>query len=186
MTDGDVRFSEDGHIEAVIKRRVKFVVEKGAMARLFKQGTHGDLQEAVRQRIDLNELKSLYTQPGFDAWHRHIVLHECWAHFTSRRIEEVRWGHFAKLINIVLYELVANNEIMTYEQAERLRAFLHVPIDQKVLNLLRSLTEDVRLPRKLLGMEEAEYKAIQETIREEAGKIGIPAIWFEDAYSHDF
>ena len=31
-------FSEDAHKDALVKRRINFVVEKGAMARLLKAG----------------------------------------------------------------------------------------------------------------------------------------------------
>lgn len=125
------------------------------------------------------------SEGDFDAWHREIVNSQCWAAFTVREIEQVRWGHFAKLVNIIIYELVANNEVMTYEEAERLRRLIHLPIDQKVLGLVRRLRPGIRLPRKLLDMSESEYAAIQRAIRDEARRLGVPAIWFEDAYAHD-
>ena len=182
MTPTEARFSEAKHLEAVIKRRIKFVVEKGAMARLFKKGVNPELQQVLRSKIDVPALKALAIQKDFDAWHREIVMYEGWAEFTERPIEQVRWGHFAKLANIVLYELVANNEIMTYEEAGRLRDLLHLPIDKRVLDFVRSLRRGVRLPDRLLGMTESDYRAIQQTIREEAARLDIPAIWFEDAW----
>lgn len=185
MDEPAVTFSKEDHLEAVVKRRIKFVVEKGAMARLFKKHSHQALKRAVRQRIDLQHLKSMKLAKDFDQWHRGIVIDECWVNYTTRSIEQVRWGHFAKLVNIILYELVANNEIMTYEEAEQLRGLLHLPIDQKVLDVVRSLCPGISLPQKLLGMSETDYLTIQRTIREEARKLRIPAIWFEDAYASD-
>jgi len=162
------QFSQERHIEAVIRRRIKFVVEKGAMARLFKKNSHRQLQGVLRQEMDVDALKARQSADDFDAWHRRIVLQQCWANFTDRPIEEVRWGHFAKLINIILYELAANNEIVTDDEARRLRGLLHLPIDQKVLDLVRALQPGTRLPKKLLGMTEADYVAIQRAIRDEA------------------
>jgi hypothetical protein len=179
----EITFSREEHIKAVTRRRIKFVVEKGAMARLFKKGTNEGLQRAVCERLRFDRVKSFATRDDFDAWHSSVVADGCWAAFTDRGIEEVRWGHFAKLINIILYELVANNELVGDGEAKRLRQWLHVPIDQKVLGWLRSLQKGVRLPRKLVGMKGSDYRAIQQAMRDEADKRGIPAIWFEDAYA---
>lgn len=185
MTTTNIEFGEAEHLEAVVKRRIKFVVEKGAMARLFKKGLNPELQQVLRSKIDVAALKAFALQEDFDAWHREIVMYEGWAEFTEWPIEQVRWGHFAKLVNIVLYELVANNEIMTYEEAGRLRGLLHLPIDKRVLDFVKSLRRGVRLPKRLLGMTESDYRAIQQAIRKEATRLGIPAIWFEDAWVSD-
>ncbi len=156
------------------------------------------LQEACEARIKVARLKQIASVNDFDAslqefddWHRGIIQDNCWRHFTVRNIEQVRWGHFAKLVNIIIYEFVANNEIMTDEEARRLRSLIHLPIDKKVLDAVRTLVPDAELPRTLLDMNEKEYTHIQWTIRDAARRaedaaskvVGVPAIWFEDAYS---
>lgn len=176
------RFGQQHHIDALIKRRIKGVVEKGAMARLFKKGQNQNLQAALKRRIDIRALKRISSCRAFDRWHREIVRHRCWNGFARESIRRQRWGHFAKLVNIVVYELVSSNEIVTLKQAKRLRRLIHLPIDRNVLELLGSLKPGLCLSTTLSDMTERRYRSIQQAIREEARRLGIPAIWFEDAW----
>ena len=50
-------FTPEQHRNALIRRRIKFVVEKGAMARLFKSGTNSELQEELFRNLKLEEWK---------------------------------------------------------------------------------------------------------------------------------
>ncbi len=49
-------FTAEEHQDALIRRRIKFVVEKGAMARLFRRGTSPALQNELFRRIRTSEL----------------------------------------------------------------------------------------------------------------------------------
>ncbi len=59
-------FTPEQHRDALIRRRIKFVVEKGAMARLFKGGTNPALQEELFNRIKPVELAEIQVQDHYD------------------------------------------------------------------------------------------------------------------------
>ena len=61
-------FTQDQHREALLRRRIKFVVEKGAMARLFKRGTHESLRGELARRIRPEELSRIQTLGAYDSW----------------------------------------------------------------------------------------------------------------------
>ncbi|HVF70040.1 MAG TPA: hypothetical protein VM940_00345 [Chthoniobacterales bacterium] len=65
---GDSVFTEQQIVQALIRRRIKFVAEKGSMARLFAKGTNSDLQEKVFQAVTPALLYSLRSQNAYDEW----------------------------------------------------------------------------------------------------------------------
>ena len=71
-------FTQEQHREALIRRRIKFVVEKGAMARLFKAGTNAALQEELALRIRPEELSRIQTRDEYDSWLLATVESSCW------------------------------------------------------------------------------------------------------------
>ena len=69
---------QDKHREALIRRRIKFVVEKGAMARLFKRGTHTLLKDELFRQVVPARLSVLQTRNEYDAWLVGTVELDCW------------------------------------------------------------------------------------------------------------
>jgi hypothetical protein len=176
-------FSEQEHREALIRRRIKFVVEKGAMARLFKKATHKQLQKELASRVRPEELLRIRTRDEFDNWLVSTVELPCWGSFSRHGLDADRWAYFAKLVNIVTYEIVANRELFSENDWQRLRPFLHIPVDKTVLDHLSELDTGFTGVRVLKGMTKDEYLAVQNEARRIASGFNVPPIWFEAAYS---
>jgi transcriptional regulator with XRE-family HTH domain len=175
--------SEDGHREALRRRRIKFVVEKGAMARLFRKGTTKKLQAELFRRLIPTRIAGLDTVEKFDKWLCETVESACWSDYSQGGIEEVRWAYFAKLVNIVVYEIVANRELFKESDWERIHTFLHVPIDSTVNHCLFELDSQFPVIEKLKGLSKEKYFEVQHAIRRLAERHKVSPIWFEAAYS---
>ena len=176
-------FEIKGHREALIRRRIKFVVEKGAMARLFKAGTHKGLQEELFRWVAPARLSAVQTREEYDAWLVDSVELECWQAYSRNGLEDDRWAYFAKLVNIVVYEIAANRELLAEDDWERLQPFLHLPIDSTVTYQLQQLDPKFPAVWTLKGMTKAQYLAVQSAARALAVRYGVPPIWFEAAWS---
>src|SRR5437867_8584498 len=176
-------FTDEKHREALIRRRIKFVVEKGAMARLFKAGTNAALQEELARRIRPEELAGVQTRTEYDVWLFSTVESSCWERYSRNGLDKDRWGYFAKLVNIVVYEIVANRELFSETDWQRLRPLLHIPVDVTVTYHLWKLEPDFRWVWQLKGMTKDQYTSVQDAARRLAQTQGVPPIWFEAAWS---
>ncbi len=83
-------FTPEQHRDALIRRRLKFVVEKGAVARLFKGGTHSALPEELCNRISLAELARSQFQDQDNEWLMRTVALECWSEYARNGIASDR------------------------------------------------------------------------------------------------
>jgi len=176
-------FTPEQHRDALIRRRTKFVVEKGDMARLFKGGTNPALQEELFNRIKPVELAEIQVQDQYDEWLTRTVELGCWSKYSRNGIEADRWSYFAKLINIVVYEIISNRELFLETDWLRLRPFLHVPLDWTVTYHLNQIEPNIPSIAMLKGMSKEKYWTVQSAIRGLAKKHGVPPIWFEAAWS---
>jgi len=176
-------FTAEEHRDALIRRRIKFVVEKGAMARLFKGGTHGALQGELFRRIRPTELARIQTRDEYDKWLLERIESSRWEPYSRNGLHEDRWAYFAKLINIVVYEVLANRELFGEADWQRLRPFLHIPIDATVTYHLSKVDPDFPSVWVLKGMTRDQYIRVQEAVRALADQHGVPPIWFEAAWS---
>jgi len=167
----------------LVRRRIKFVVEKGAMARLFRAGTSSALQDELFRRLLPADLVRLKTRDQYDDWLAKLIGLDCWEDFSRNGLKDDRWAYFAKLINIVVYEIVANRELFPEEDWQRLRPFLHTPIDWNATDHLAQLDPSFPVVATLKGMTKNEYWRVQMAVRELADKHGLPPIWFEAAWS---
>lgn len=61
-------FTRDEHRAALVRRRIKFVAEKGAMARLFRKGTNTQLQRELFRQLQPSTLARPATRDAYDAW----------------------------------------------------------------------------------------------------------------------
>jgi hypothetical protein len=75
-------FTADQHRDALIRRRIKFVVEKGAMARLFRGGTNAMLQDELFRRIQPSDLAKIQTRNEYDDWLIRTVELDCWDRYS--------------------------------------------------------------------------------------------------------
>jgi hypothetical protein len=176
-------FTPEEHQQALIRRRIKFVVEKGAMARLFKGGTHGALQDELLHRIKPGDLSRIRTRDEYDEWLLKTVESPGWEPYSRNGLDDDRWAYFAKLVNIVVYEILANRELFSEADWERLRPFLHIPIDASVTYHLSKVDPDFPGVWVLKGMTKDQYVRVQDAVRGLADRHGVPPIWFEAAWS---
>ncbi len=176
-------FTPEQHREFLIRRRIKFVVEKGAMARLFKAGSSSGLQRALFSCLQPSEIVKINTRDEYDSWLIKVIESDVWEPFSKNGIGQDRWAYFAKLLNIIIYEITANRELLDEKDWLRLRPFLHVPLDWNVTYHLNQITDNIPALAVLKGMSKDKYLLIQKSIRELAEKNNIPPIWFEAAYS---
>ena len=175
--------SERKHKEALVRRRIKFVVEKGAMARLFKAGSHSSLQDKLYEMIKPSALAAIRDRKEYDSWLIRIVEADRWAKHSRNGLVEDRWAYFAKLINIVIYEIVSNRELFAEADWERLRPNLHIPIDSTVMDHLSEIDPNFPVIWTLKGMTKKDYLCIQQAVRMLAKKHDVPPIWFEAIWS---
>jgi len=176
-------FTVEQHKKALIRRRIKFVVEKGAMARLFKKDTHFLLKKELFHRLDIDFISTIKSREDYDKWLIKTVELDCWDKCSRYGIKTDRWGYFAKLINIVIYEIVSNRELFTEADWKRIRPFLHIPIDGKVNYHLCLIEPDFPLIIILKELNKKQYLNFQERVRTIAENYGVPPIWFEAAWS---
>jgi hypothetical protein len=176
-------FTAEEHHDALIRRRIKFVVEKGAMARLFRAGTHGALQEELFCRIVPAKLARVQTRDDYDKWFFDTIESSCWESYSRNGLAADRWAYFAKLVNIVVYEILASRELFSEADWERLRPFLHVPIDATTTYHLSRVDPDFPSASVLKGMTKTQYVRVQAAVRGLADRHGVPPIWFEAAWS---
>lgn len=176
-------FSPTQRREALLRRRIKFVVEKGAMARLFRKGGHAALKKKLGDHLKPRRLACIRTRREYDGWLNRVVGLPCWGAHSRNGLAVDRWAYFAKLINIVVYEIVTNRELFTEREWKRLRPFLHVPVDAVVLDYLLGLDPGFPAPRQLKGMTRDGYWRVQHAARRLAHKHRVPAIWFEAAWA---
>src|SRR5260370_33998059 len=111
-----------------------------------------------------------------------LIQDGCWTRFC-RNIELDRWAYVAKLINIVIYEIVSNRELFGECEWQRIRSWIHLPLDSLVFTHLQEIDPQFPVRERLQGMTAEEYRTAQGEIRCLADREGIPPIWFEDAYS---
>jgi hypothetical protein len=176
-------FTTAQHRDALIRRRIKFVVEKGSMARLFKAGTNDSLQNYLFQNVKPAQLSQLETREAYDDWLLHTIEMDCWQRCSRNGIDLDRWGYFAKLINIVVYEIAANRELLSEEGWQRIQPFLHIPIDGTVTYHLTQIDPSFPAVWLLKGMTKAQYLEVQTAVRKLADRYSLPPLWFEAVWS---
>lgn len=176
-------FSHEAHCDALLKRRIKFVAEKGAMARLFKAGTTADLQYELFNSLKPIFITSHMTRKDYDAWLLGLIKNDRWSRYSRNGLREDRYAYFAKLLNIIIYEIVSNRELVSELNWTKIRPWLHAPLDSNVFVNLTKIDPSFPACWILKGMTETQYLGMQESIRTLASKYGVPPIWFEDAWT---
>ncbi|MBI4305954.1 MAG: hypothetical protein HY678_06500 [Chloroflexi bacterium] len=178
-------FSHERHGQALLRRRIKFVVEKGSMARLFKAAVGPDLQKELVHLLDPGGFAKIVARDEYDSWLIELVSRDGWRDYARDELDLVRWGYFAKLANICIYEIASHRELVSESDWERIKFFLHLPLDSNVFYHLRNLEPTIPLPPgwMLKGMTAEQYWGIQNVARALGAQHGVPPIWFDDAWA---
>jgi hypothetical protein len=171
------------HDDDLLRRRIKFVVEKAAMARLFRKGRGRKLQSRLFDMLKPQAIASLKTKKSYEKWLTQLIESNAWKPFTRYKLDEVRWPHFAKLVNIITYEIISNRELVGARDWERLKWFVHVPLDKSVGAYLRRFDGDFPRITRLKGMTEDNYFDLQKRVCQLGERLSVPPIWFEAGYS---
>lgn len=153
------------------------------MARLFRKRFNAALQEELFRRVKPVDLARIQTIEEYDDWLIKTVELDCWRDYSKNGLEIDRWAYFAKLINIVVYEIVSNREIFSEGDWERIRPFLHIPVDSTVTKYISRIDRTFQRIRILKGMTKEKYWDVQRGVRKVADVCGLPPIWFEAAWS---
>lgn len=153
------------------------------MARFFLRGTSPDLQQELFKALGPSFLAGIRTRDEWDHWLVELIESERWEPYSRNGLQADRWAYFAKVINIVTYEIVANRELFSQQDWERIQPFLHLPIDTNVSLHLETLDPTFPGIFYLKGMTKTAYWAFQAGARQLAAKLGVPPIWFEAAWS---
>jgi len=154
------------------------------MARLFRAGTHAALRKQLSNKIRPDQLAQIGSEREYDRWIERTVELDCWAPYSRNGLAADRWGYFAKLINIIVYEVVSNRELFTGAAWRRLSRFLHLPIDSSVVEYLSSLDRTFPCVTQLKGMTKDQYFEVQVAARRLAAVHQCLPIWFEDAWAN--
>ncbi len=176
-------FTPEERIDALVRRRIKFVVEKAAMARFFRGGTSPGLQEELFKALRPYCVGDIRTRDEYDRWLVEIIESDRWKPYSRNGLQTDRWAYFAKVINIVTYEITSNRELFSEQDWERIQPFLHLPIDANVSFHLEKLDSTFPTIYYLKGMSKTAYWTFQTAARDLAAKLGVPPIWFEAAWS---
>jgi len=153
------------------------------MARLFKRGTHTQLQAELFRHLRPSGFADLNSREEFNRWLYALIESDCWEPFSRNGLPEDRWAYFAKLINILVYEIAVNRELFCESDWRRVQWWLHLPLDSTVFSCLRELDPSFPAPVALRGMTREDYRRAQEAARSLAERYQIPTIWFDDAWS---
>ena len=160
------------------------------MARLFRRGTSQSLQKQLFRVLQPRDISAIQTKEDYDNWIYGTVEQPEWQEFSRGKIESDRWAYFAKLINILAYEIISNRELVSESDWQRLHPFLHLPIDSYVISNITKIEPGFARIGVLKGMTKVQYRNFQEEARNIAAKHRIqetrlppPPIWLEDAFA---
>lgn len=173
------------HKQALLRRRIKFVTEKGSMARLFRAGMNSNLQMRLYERLQPTDIIVNETIGEYDTWLIGTVELPIWAPFVREDddIESVRWGYFAKLINVLVYEILSNRELVLEKHWFRLKSIIHLPIDKNVTQNILIINPEFKVIQRLKGMTKQQYLNFQADAKKLADIYNVPKIWLEDAWA---
>lgn len=125
----------------------------------FKQGTSdeekADLKgcavNAIRKALeDLAKKKCMGDQDAFDVWHRKLSNNLCHIYNDSDLLEEdFTFGQAQKWINMTLKYLwayeITGIEASVVPSMKEMEAFMHIPLDRKMLKILKTNYSDIKL-----------------------------------------
>src|SRR6266704_1407095 len=106
-------FTSDSHQDALLRRRIRFVVLFPRISAQFKKGTHDELREELFNRLQPLAIRSIKSREEYDTWLLSLIKNDCWQKYSKGGLESDRWAYFAKLINILVYEIVSVRGLMS-------------------------------------------------------------------------
>ncbi|MGV3529132.1 MAG: hypothetical protein ACO1OO_09570 [Flavisolibacter sp.] len=172
------------------KVRVIKIILGSSVIRVFENGSKPELIQCLDE-LPVDEATLINDQSSYDEWHFEQVqrVFEC----LSQRQENTKrlgtagllYGHAAKIFNLFIGHLVFYSPYFKPAQVKKLKMFLHVPLDKKVFDALKSF-EVADLPATIKTVNKSSYYLLQNTIRQAALRHNLPPIYFDEyGWSYD-
>ena len=177
--------NESINYKNAVKTRVSKIILGSSVIRVFKEGSKVNLFTCL-EKIDVNHLLTIQSQKEYDSWHLSNInkIYNCLKQEQSNidRLSEegLKWGHATKIFNLFIGHLVTMSPYFDKtKDYERIKFYLHVPLDSKVFEVLRDcLIEDV--PKNIKQVTQKAYKNIQSLLRNAAEIYTIPVLYFDE------
>jgi hypothetical protein len=167
-----------------VKIRIAKIILGSSVIRVFVKGSKTTLLTCL-STMDLKPLQKIQTQKEFDNWHLRQVdiiyrLLKNKKNVKRLSTDGLKWGHSSKVINLFIGHLVFYSSYFNAsKRLEKLKFFLHVPLDKKVFDALR-LCNIPHVPSSIKLLTKKIYYELQHVIYEEAHKNKLPALYFDE------
>jgi len=167
------------------KERTIKVVLGSSVIKVFVEKTKPILAEKLKE-VDVNAILNFQKQDEYDNWHDSETgkIYEALkskadniARINSN--EGLKYGHGTKILNLFVGHLVFYSQYFTREEVEKVKYFLHVPLDSKVFKVLKKCHIE-NVPEWIKDVTRDVYKDIQEEIRDTARKFNLPPLFFDE------
>ena len=171
------------HLEALRNTSARTVLGSSVI-RVFQKGTKDQLVNALL-RINVDQLNSIKTQNKFQKWFESELsklarIIKKLNSSNNRIFPGYKWGHSTKVLTLYLRSIVLKQRYFDQEVVERIEALLYVPIDSIVINRIKKL--GIKLPFKYIKEidKKKKFYYVQNLLKEESRKVGVPSVWFDD------
>ena len=151
------------------KTRVAKITLGNSVIRVFVKRTKIELISCLL-KIPVHEITSIQNQSDYDKWHLKQVkkIYDCLCSIKGNisRLGHtgLLFGHATKLFNLFIGHLIFYSPYFPNSSVKKVKHFLHVPLDKKVFDVLKSCSvEDV--PPSIKKVTESSYYRLQEAIR---------------------
>lgn len=162
------------------------VVLGSSVIRVFRKDTKEKLVKVLKQ-IEIDNLRKLNSQNEYDKWFKINLnrLANVIKKSNPKRIKKniypgYKWGHAAKILNLFVREIVENRRYFTDKEVLKLRFYLYVPIDSKIITAISKTHDKLNVTKIKEIKSEKEFDKIQNILKIAASEAKCPAIWFDD------
>jgi hypothetical protein len=164
------------------------VVLGSSVIRVFRPHSKAKLEKAL-SGIHIDYLQKVRSQRQFDAWYYRVLdrLSKVLKRTNPQRLNSriypgYKWGHSAKVLNLFLREIVENRRYFKDATVNRIRNYLYVPIDSKVIKAIVNTNTNIGV-RKIKEIDsKKKFDEIQKVLRISANQAHCPMIWFDDVW----
>jgi len=163
------------------------VVLGSSVIRVFNQGTKVALLPILKE-IDFDHLIEIKNPEEFKKWFEEeldkIAREVKKKNENNDRIQPgYKWGHTAKILNLMIREIVLNSRYFNDVEVKRIKYYLYAPIDSKIITFLKN--SDVKLDFQYIKQIDTSEKfySVQEELGKAADKIKVPRVFIDDIWS---
>ncbi len=170
--------------KGALKKTIARVVLGPSVMRVYAKGTREALLP-VLPKLDVDLIAQFKHQDQFSAWFDNQVtriakiIDRC--NPDNARIRPgLKWGHATKIMALYVRDLVLSSRYFSDQDAIRISAFLHVPVDSVVIGRLKQL--GIRQPfTKIKEIDTRDkFYGVQRVLAAAAMSHGVPRVWFDD------